>query len=398
MRAERVPNPSHPSYRVGSSAMTQRERFLRTLAFEPVDRAPLMEIAVWGHTRQRWIGEGMPEGVDTGFMHRGSEYFGLEGYETVQIDAIAPYPARGQEILEETEECLVFVDGLGRTRRALKTGTVGGTRMSMDTYIDFAVKDRGSFAEYRKGYDARYDEQRYPAEWEQVRAMAAQTDLPLTLLNPLGGTFGYYSMLRNWMGTENLSYMWYDDPELVEECLEFLTDFVIRLLSKAVQEIAFDFYYIHEDMAGKGGPLMGPDLFRTFILPHYKRFIEFLKSNGVKIVLVDTDGDHRVLIPVMLEAGVDGFGPIERAAGMDPVAIRKQYGRSVCMVGGVDKREIAKGPAAIDAELARSVLPIIDQGGFIPTIDHAVHPDVSLDDFRYYLDAKRMMLDGRHGA
>ena len=145
-------------------------------------------------------------------------------------------------------------------------------------------------------------------------------------------------------------------------------------------------------MAGKGGPLMGPEQFREFILPHYKRFVGFLKSNGVKIVLVDTDGDHRALIPAMLEAGVDGFGPIERAAGMDPVAVRKEYGRSLCMVGGVDKREIAKGPKAIDAELARSVVPIIEQGGFIPCIDHAVQPDVSLDDFRYYLDAKRRIM------
>ena len=127
--------------------MVPKERFLRTLRFEPVDRVPLMEIAVWAQTRERWIHEGMPGDVNTGFMHRGSEYFGLEGYETVQIDAITPRPPRAQETLEETEECVVFVDGLGRTRRALKTGTVGGTRMSMDTYIDFAVKDRDTFAE-----------------------------------------------------------------------------------------------------------------------------------------------------------------------------------------------------------------------------------------------------------
>ena len=210
--------------------MTQKRRFLRTLTFESVDRAPCMEIAVWAQTRARWIREGMPEEVNTGFMHRGSDYFGLEGYETVQIDAIAPRPTRAQEVLEETEACLVFVDGLGRTRRALKTGTVGGTRMSMDTYLDFAVKDTASFTEYGKGYGACYDDQRYPADWEQVKGMAAQTNLPLTLLNPLGGTFGYYSMLRNWMGTERLSYMFYDAPALIHECLEVLTDFITRLL------------------------------------------------------------------------------------------------------------------------------------------------------------------------
>jgi len=372
--------------------MTPKERFVRTLTFETVDRVPCVEICVWAQTRERWLREGMPEDVDTSFMHRGSEHFALEGYETMHLNATAPVPPVEHRVLQETDECLLFVDNFGRTRRALKTGTVGGTRMSMDTYLEFPVKDRPSFAEHRKRYEGPAAA-RYPEDYEAVKALCATTDLPLTLLNPLGGTFGYYSMLRNWIGTENLSYMWYDNPALIEECLEFLTDFALRVLKQAVTETKFDFYYIHEDMAGKGGPLMGPQLFRKFILPHYKRFIEFLKTNGVRIVLVDTDGDHTVLTPVFLEAGVDGFGPIERAAGMDPVAIRKQYGKSVCMIGGVDKREIAKGRAAIDAELARSVLPIIDQGGYIPTIDHAVHPDVSLDDFRYYLAQKRQLLD-----
>jgi len=378
--------------------MTQKERFIGALRFESVDRPPFMEIAVWAQTRERWVGEGMPEQANTNFIHRGCDHFGLEGYDALAIDAIKPRPARETRIVEETDEYEIFVDTMGRTRRARKSGTVGGTRMSMDTYIDFAVKDRASFEAYRPGYDACYDEERYPADYEAVRQTLAASELPLTLLDPLHGTFGYYSMLRNWIGTENLSYLFYDDPVLIHACLEVLSEFAIRLLAPAVGDVDFDFYYIHEDMAGKGGPLMGPELFREFILPHYKRFVDFLKSNGVKIVLVDTDGDHRVLIPAMLEAGVDGFGPIERAAGMDPVAVRKEYGRSVCMVGGVDKREIAKGPKAIDAELARSVLPIIEQGGYIPTIDHAVQPDVSLDDFRYYLDAKRKILHGSYGA
>ena len=374
--------------------MTEKQRFLKTLRFEPVDRAPFMEIAVWEQTRDRWIREGMPEEADTNFMHGGSDHFGLEGYDTLQIDAVAPRPARETRIVEETADYEVFVDGLGRTRQALKRGTVRGTRMSMDTYMDFPVKDQASFREYRKGYDARYDAERYPRDYKEARGALARSELPLTLLDPLSGTFGYYSMLRNWIGTEPLCYMLYDDPKLVDECLDVLSEFAMRVLARALEEIDFDFYYLHEDMAGRSGPLMGPELFRRFILPHYKRFIEFLKSSGVRIVLVDTDGDHSSLIPVMLEAGVDGFGPLERAAGMDPVAVRNEYGKAVCMVGGVDKREIAKGPKAIDAELERSVLPIIEQGGYIPTIDHSVQPDVSLDDFRYYLDAKRRILVG----
>jgi uroporphyrinogen decarboxylase len=376
--------------------VTTKERFMRTLTFEPVDEPLSMEITLWAQTRERWLSEGMPEDLNTSFMHRGEPYFGLEGYETLALDATSPRPAVEYRELEEGDDHLLFVDGFGRTRRARKSGTVGGTRMSMDTYLDFPVKDLASFREYRFRYEGPVEE-RYPPDWEAVKRGLQASELPLTLMNPLGGTFGYYSMLRNWIGTENLSYLWYDDPTLIHECLEFLTDFILRVLERAVTEVAFDFVIIHEDMAGKGGPLMGPKLFGEFLLPHYRRYIEFLRGSsrsdghGVRLVLVDTDGDHSVLIPVFLEAGVDGFCPMERAAGMDPVQVRREYGHSVCMMGGVDKREVAKGPAAIEAELAH-LAPVIAGGGYLPTIDHAIHPDVSYEDFLYYLAAKRRIL------
>jgi uroporphyrinogen decarboxylase len=201
-------------------------------------------------------------------------------------------------------------------------------------------------------------------------------------------------MLRNWMGTEGVSYMLYDNPNLVCECLEFLTDFATRLLARALREVKFDFYYIHEDMSYKNGPLVSPKTFRDLFLPHYKRLVGLLKSKGVEVVLVDTDGNHEVLIPLFIEAGVDGFGPVERAADMDPVKLRKQYGKAVCMVGGIDKRAIAKGRKAIRQAVYGTIVPLIEQGGFIPTIDHAIPPDVSLDDFRYYLDLKRKVIFG----
>lgn len=363
---------------------------MRVMTFEPADHVMNMEIAVWGQTRERWLAEGMPEDYNTAFMQVGESRLGLEGYDTFALNATGPIPACEDRVLEETDEHVLFTDGFGRTRRARKSGTVGGTRLSMDTYIGFPVTDLPSFREYRFRYEGPVGE-RYPADWEGEKRRLSASECPLTLMNPLAGTFGYYSMLRNWIGTENLSYLWYDDPALIHECLEFLTDFALGVLQRALSEVAFDFVIIHEDMAGKGGPLMGPKLFSEFLLPHYRRYVGFLKAHGVRLVLVDTDGDHNVLIPVFLEAGVDGFTPMERAAGMDPVRTRQEYGADVCMMGGVDKREVAKGRAAIDAELAR-LAPVVDGGGYIPTIDHAIQPDVSYEDFLYYLEAKRKLL------
>ena len=62
----------------------------------------------------------------------------------------------------------------------------------------------------------------------------------------------------------------------------------------------------------------------------------------------------------------------------------------------MDKRVLPRGADAIRAHLAEFI-PLIEEGGFIPTVDHTVPPDVSWDDFRRYLDCKRALLAGDFG-
>ncbi len=369
--------------------MTPKERFVNTLQFKAVDRVPNLEIGLWGQTRERWIREGAPADLDGCFL-AGNKYFNLDGCLATGINPSGPLPQFEHRILSETPEYLYFIDSFGRTRQGLK---VDGkyTSICMDHYIDFAVKNRASFGEMRRRYEGGL-EARYPNDWDSFVERARVSENPVCI-NQIWGDFGFYSMLRTWIGTERLSYMFYDDPVLVKDCLEFLCDYIIRLYERALNDVRFDYIIIHEDLAGKGGPLIGPNIFGEFFLHHYRRYIKFLKDCGIRIAIVDTDGDFEALIPLFLEAGVDGFNPMEVAAGMDPVAMRKKYGRKFCMVGGVDKRVIAKGPKAIDKELAR-LAPVIRGGGYIPWIDHAIPPDISFADFQYYMNIKRQVLGG----
>ena len=102
------------------------------------------------------------------------------------------------------------------------------------------------------------------------------------------------------------------------------------------------------------------------------------------------------MIPLLMDAGVDALWPLERSCDSDPLEYRKRFGRGLRLWGAVDKRELAKGPEAIRAHLA-AMVPLIEEGGFIPTVDHLVPPDVSWDNFRYYWDLKRALLDGDFG-
>lgn len=349
-----------------------------------------MEIGLWPQTQERWVREGMPV-PDSGMLIKGSAHFGLDGCVDLPLGAAAPRPPFEEKVLEEREDHLVFVDSRGRTRMARLSGTVGGTRMSMDQYLRFPITDRASLREMLRRYEGDPLE-RYPQDWPAAAEELNRSPEPVCLLSAYGD-FGFYSMLRDSIGTEALSYLFYDDPGLIHEYLEFLCDYITRLLTPALEAVRFDFIWIHEDLAGKGGPLLGPALFREFILPCYRRYVGFLKDHGVQIVLVDTDGDFEALIPLFLQGGVDGFNPMEVAAGMDPVEMRRKWGASFAMVGGVDKREIAKGKREIDAQLAH-LAPVVEAGGFIPWIDHAIPPDVSLANFEYYLEQKKRILGG----
>jgi uroporphyrinogen-III decarboxylase len=125
-----------------------------------------------------------------------------------------------------------------------------------------------------------------------------------------------------------------------------------------------------------------------------KRVIEFCKSHGVRYVCIDTDGNPEVVIPMFLEVGVDAIWPMERTANQDPIRLRKKYGRTLRLWGGVDKRVLATTPAEIDAHL-REFIPLIEEGGFIPTVDHTVPPDVSWANFQHYMQSKQKLLQGQ---
>lgn len=371
--------------------MNHLQRFLAVMDYEPCDRAPNWELAAWVQTLERWYGEGLERGgLPLGWFHGPAE-LGLDPREFIPFrgELVPPFE---EQVLEQDERTVTIRDSVGRVRRALKEDSIGQARMSMDTYLRFAVQDRDDWREISQRLDPKTPE-RYEDGWQENVPRWQERTVPL-IFAPNCQLMGFYWMAREMMGTENLSLAWYDQPELMHEMMEFWGDFLIEAARPILEKTSLEYINLNEDMAMKNGPLLGPDTYRTFIFPHMKRVVEFYKSNGVRYVWVDTDGNPEVLIPLLMDAGVDLVWPLERAAEQDPARLRKTFGRSLRLSGGVDKRELAKGPEAIDAHL-RTLQPVVAEGGFIPTVDHAVSPDISWDNFRYYMDAKAKLLEGR---
>jgi len=373
--------------------MNGRERFIRIMTFQDVDRYPYFELGVWGQTYERWLKEGLREEELAGDWFKGEPRFAmLDRREFIPL-RLGPIPGFGHKVLEDSERYVVFTDEFGRKRRALKEGTAGdGTRLSMDTYLDFFIKNRADFLEMKKLYDPD-DPSRYPANWDELKEQYENRDYPLYLY-PNCAFGGLYWNLRDWMGTQSLSRAFFDKPNLVHEILDFFVDFFKRATERALTEVEVDACIINEDFACNSGPLISPKVYREFFFPRHRAICNFLRSHGVKVIELDSDGNTEALLPMLIDAGFNCHWPLEAAAKMDPVKIREKYGKSLALMGGIDKRELAKDKGAIEKELRRKVIPMLEGGGYIPTVDHTFSPDVPLGNALYYLELKRAIAEG----
>ncbi|MHB0858578.1 MAG: uroporphyrinogen decarboxylase family protein [Anaerolineae bacterium] len=373
---------------------TDRERFLDCMAYRGSDRRPNHELGVWPQTRIRWLRENRAAVEDFGWnWFYGEDTLGLDRRDYVPV-YYGFRPRFKRRVIEETPEYEVVRHANGILTRALVEGSEGGGRMCMDQYLDFPVHNLSEFRALKRRLIAAQPS-RYPADLG-ARIEAWRTRACPLVLGENCAANGFYWRAREFMGTEALSYAWYDQPQLMHEMMAFYADFVIETSRPMLEQIAVDYFVLNEDMSMKAGPLLSPATYKTFIFPYLKRLVAFFREHGVAHIAVDTDGDPTALIPLLMDAGVDTLWPLERASDVDPLAIRRRFGPSLRLWGGVDKRVLAQGPAAIRRHL-REMISLIEEGGFIPTVDHTVPPDVSWDDFCYYMEAKRALLAGDFG-
>jgi uroporphyrinogen-III decarboxylase len=356
--------------------MTSRDRYLNSLRGGPVDRFFRYELGPWGTTMERWVAEGYPAGKAL------DDEFKMDPIARIHINSgytNSPFhPGFERQVVEDTSAYLLYVDGDGILKKELREHA----DTSMPQFIRFPVTGRDDWALLRKRLNPA-DAAARIGDPARVRAQCARPDTPTFL--PICGAYG---LARNLLGEEGLAYLIYDDPAMFEDILDVWAELYVQLLRGLTKLVRVDSLLFWEDMCFKTGPLLGPEHVKKWMMPRYRKVIEAALGSGVGAIMVDTDGDCSKLIPLFLDAGVQALMPFEVQAGMDVVAIAKQYPQ-LGIMGGIDKRALAKDRDSIKKEVKRVVPFFLERGRFIPTLDHTVPPDVPLENFRYYLDCVR---------
>jgi uroporphyrinogen-III decarboxylase len=350
--------------------MNDRERFHACLNYQPVDVVPHWSWGGWPETVERWIAEGYdPKTMD--LTMGANRVFWVSTW-------FFPNPPFAHQVIEEDEKTVLYINHEGILMRERKDQPYS----SMPQFVRFPVQTREEFRAFWKERMQPDLVQRVGEDWKERLQKLHNEPIPLIIVSDRWG--GFFGPLRNLVGIERLCTLFYDDPAFVEEMMDANADFLIAMLEQILDAAPIDAFAFWEDMAYRSGPLLSPKLARRYMLPRYRRVVEFLQKRGVPFIGLDSDGDVTDLIPIWMDAGLNFLYPFEVQAGMDVLAVRRRFGRDLRLIGGVAKQAVAAGPEAIEKELAR-VKPLIDEGGYIPMLDHSCPPDISFANYAYYM-------------
>jgi hypothetical protein len=335
-------------------------------------------------TLKTWHQQGLPPDQD--WRHVLYELVGIEQ----PVPPLSPdlgvsflmIPTFEEKILEHRDGHLIIQDWMGAITEISDEYDFTYIRTARDfvtrKWHAFPVKNRQDWLEKIRWRYASCAE-RYAADFDRRCQVISQQDSVRTL-----SISGPFWQLREWCGFEGLCLLFIERPDFVQEMVDFWQDFVLETVQPILARIELDNVIFSEDMAYKQHSMISPAMVREFLMPTYVKWVERIKSSGCPLVSVDSDGYIGELIPLWIEAGFNGCTPVEAAAGNDIVVFRKLFGRGMAYMGGIDKRALAAGGEDLREEILRVVPPLLRLGGFIPSVDHGVPPDVSWPNFVEY--------------
>lgn len=314
--------------------MTGSQRFRLTMAYQTPDRVPYFDEGLRDGVLEAWQGQGLPKGTDLAAM------FHFDRREKVSVDC-DPHP--------KVRKWPASQNDLEAFRRRFDPDEPG----------------------------------RLPKNWTAEVAEWRSRGYILEL--PLHPGFFLSMGVEGWRRCEEVLYQVADTPSLVREILEIRGECTARLADRVLSQVEVDFASFSEPTGGNDGPLISPKTYREVLLPGYRPILDVLRRHGVKTIVVITYANPRALLPAMIEAGFNCLWACE--ANMDEMDyrdLRREFGRDLRLIGGIDLDALLAGESAMRREIAGKVPELLAQGGYIPIADGRVRENIPFANYAYY--------------
>lgn len=221
-----------------------------------------------------------------------------------------------------------------------------------------------------------------------VAAMVAVRDqfAPETFYVP-GQGIGFHQAYGT-MSMDQFALMLYDAPAEICTLIEHYNDAACAVCEGYAEAKLSPFFFVGDDIAYKNKLMFSPKMLEELFFPYLKKMCKIMNLAGIKVIY-HSDGDITSILPQLIECGVAGINPVETMAGMDVGFVKREYGRDLIQVGGVDCSQVI--PLGTPETIRREVKKILAEGArgggmFIGSSSEIV-PATPLENIHAFYDA-----------
>jgi hypothetical protein len=326
--------------------MTSRQRFHKTMQFGNPDRVPYFEEGIRKDVIKAWHRQGLSRKTKI------SDLFQTDQFYEVDLDPFADL----HKLPASTKE-------LSKYKDHLNTGILN----------------------------------QFWSQWQKIRRAIKRKDEVLFLKVHRG--FFLSMGVYKWERFMEVISMLIDDPDFVQEVLMIQGAFIAKLLDKVLQDMELDAIIFSEPIGGNEGPLISPAMYDKYVLSGYDPIIEIARKQGLDTIILRTYANIRLLIPAILKHGFNCLWACEtNSPAMDYRHIRKEFGRDLRLIGGIDLDALRLGKEAIRKEIEEKVPPLIADGGYIPIADGRVRKEIPFEIYFYYRKLLEQMISIENNA
>jgi hypothetical protein len=314
--------------------MTSRERFQETMRYGTPDRVPYFQEGIRKEVLEAWYRQGLARTLKL------SELFPADRFEEIELD-VKPKP--------EFKEFPSTQDRLDELYQ----------RLNPNDPIRLP-----------KGFHKKVGVLR---AHDYVRILRVHDGFFLSM-----GVYG-------WKDFERLIYLLADEPDFVREAMMIKGEFAAKLADRVLRHVQIDAAVFSEPIGGNDGPLISPPIYEQLVLPSYKPVLDALIKNGVETIIFRTYANAKVLIPCVLKHGFNCLWACEtNVEAMDYRDIRKEFGRDLRLIGGIDLDVLRYDKETIRREVEKKVPKLVADGGYVPLADGRIRKDIPFENYIYY--------------
>jgi uroporphyrinogen decarboxylase len=396
--------------------MTSRERVLRAVHHQPVDRVPIdlggtrqSGIAALAYARlRRYLGlatrapfrvfdlfqmlaEIEPEvaarfGSDTVALHRPAVAFGILNRDWkpfALFDGTEVLVPGGFDPVREGNGDWVIRRGAEAIGRMPEQGF----------YFDRLEKYPGALhPDLDRWEPPRLTEAELEHYARQARALYDGTDKAIIVA--LGPPYELFNGVGQG-GFEDWMVTFASEPAYVEALYQKLTDAWMDNLERFHQVVGerVQILQICDDFGTQRAPFLSVRMFRERVLPAYRRGLDWIHAHTSWKVLLHSDGALYPLLPSIIEMGVDILNPVQTSAvGMDAARLKREFGQRLAFWGGsCDPQGTLRSGQPVDvvAEVETNLRHFCPGSGYVFASVHNIQADVPPENIAALFDTAR---------